>query len=74
MTQLTKSEKKYFQRDFPTWAQLWDQLVLQGIISLLENKVETLENKVVVLESTLEVSQNTSNKLSAELDNVHQYS
>ena len=48
--------------------------VLQGRISSLENKEETLENKVVVLESTLEVSQNTSDKLSAELDNIHQYS
>ena len=48
--------------------------VLQGRISSLENKEETLENKVVVLESTLEVSQNTSDKLSAELDNMHQYS
>ena len=48
--------------------------VLQGRISSLENKVETLENKVVVLESTLEVSQNTSDKLSAEVDNMHQYS
>ena len=36
--------------------------------------METLENKVLVLESTLEVSQNTSNKLSAEVDNLHQYS
>ena len=48
--------------------------VLQGRISSLENKVKTLENKVVVLESTLEVSQNTSDKLSAEVDNMHQYS
>ena len=48
--------------------------VLQGIISSLENEVETLENKMVVLESTLEVSQNTSNKLSPEVDNLHQYS
>ena len=40
----------------------------------MENKVETLENKVVVLESTLKVSQNTSGKLSAEVDNLHQYS
>ena len=48
--------------------------VLQGRISSLENKVETLENKVVALESTLEVSQNTSDKLSAEVDNLHQYS
>ena len=48
--------------------------VLQGRISSLENKVETLENKVVVLESTLELSQNTSDKLSAEVDNMHQYS
>ena len=46
--------------------------VLQGNISLLENKVEILENKVVVLEPTLEVSQNTSDKLSAEVDNLHQ--
>ena len=36
--------------------------------------METLENKVVVLESTLEVSQNTSDKPSAEVDNLHQYS
>ena len=35
--------------------------------------METLENKKVVLESTLEISQNTSDKLSAELDNFHQY-
>ena len=48
--------------------------VLQGKISSLKNKVETLENKVVVLESTLKVSQNTSDKLSAEVDNLHQYS
>ena len=48
--------------------------VLQGRISSLENKVETFENKVVVLESTLEVSQDTSDKLSAEVDNLHQYS
>ena len=48
--------------------------VIQGRISSLENKVETLENKVVVLESTLEVNQNTSDKLSAEVDNLHQYS
>ena len=47
--------------------------VLQGRISSLENKVETLENKVVVLESTLEVSQNTSDKLSAEVGNLQQY-
>ena len=26
MIQLTKSEKKYFRRYFPTWAQLFDQL------------------------------------------------
>ena len=48
--------------------------VLQRRISLLENKVETLENKVVVLESTLEISQNTSGKLSGEVDKLHQYS
>ena len=48
--------------------------VLQGRISSLENTVETLENKVVVLESTVEVSQNASNKLSTEFDNLHQYS
>ena len=48
--------------------------MLQGRISSLEYKVETLENKVVVLESTLEVSQNTSHKLSAEVNNMHQYS
>ena len=47
--------------------------VLQRSISSLENKVEILENKRVVLESTLEISQNTSDKLSAELDNLHQY-
>ena len=46
----------------------------QGRISSLEKKVETLENIVVVLESTLEVNQNTSDKLSAEVDNLHQYS
>ena len=27
MIQLTKSEQKYFRRDFPTWAQLCDQLI-----------------------------------------------
>ena len=27
MIQLTKSEKRYFRRDFPTWAQLCDQLL-----------------------------------------------
>ena len=48
--------------------------VLQRRISLLENKVETLENKMVVLESTLEISQNTSGKLSGEVDKLHQYS
>ena len=48
--------------------------VLQGRISTLENEVETLENKVVVQASTIAVSQNTSDKLSAELDNLHQYS
>ena len=48
--------------------------VLQGRISSLENIVKTLENKVVVLESTLKVSQNTSDKLSAEVDNLQQYS
>ena len=47
--------------------------VPQRRISSMENKLETLENKVVVLESTLEVSQNRSDKLSAELDNMHQY-
>ena len=36
--------------------------------------MKTLENKVVVLESTLKVSQNTSDKLSAEVDNLQQYS
>ena len=46
----------------------------QGRISSLENKVETLENIMVVLESTLEVNQNTSDKLSAEVGNLHQYS
>ena len=34
----------------------------------------TLENKVEVLESTLEISKNTSDKLSAELDNLYQHS
>ena len=48
--------------------------VLQGRISSLENKVVTLENKLEVLESTLEISKNRSDKLSAELDNLHQYS
>ena len=36
--------------------------------------METLKNKVVVLESALKVSQNTSDKLSAEFDNLYQYS
>ena len=48
--------------------------VLLGRISSLENKVVTLENKVEVLESTLQISKNTSDKLSVELDNLHQYS
>ena len=48
--------------------------VLQRKISWLENKVETLKNKVVVLESALKVSQNTSDKLSAEFDNLYEYS
>ena len=45
-----------------------------GRISLFRNQVETLEKTVVVLESTLKVSQNKSNRLSAELGNLHQYS
>ena len=47
--------------------------VLQGRISSLQKKVETLENKVVILESTLEISQDTRDKLSTEVDNLRQY-
>ena len=41
----------------------------KGRISSLKNKVVTLENKVEILESTLKISKNTSDKLSAELEN-----
>ena len=34
MIQLTKSEEKYFQMDFPIWAQLCDQLVTQTLHKL----------------------------------------
>ena len=41
---------------------------LQSKVTTLEKKVGILESKVEVLESTLLVSQNTSDKLSEELD------